>query len=60
MVIHLLMMKAAAAQSVQQYAVTSAPNVSRDMVDAICRALGTISVDEAIAALDRLQAESTS
>jgi len=49
-------MKETATMFVQRYAAIHARDVSTEMVDAICRALGDISIDEATAALDRLQA----
>ena len=42
---------------VQRHAAIYARDVPMYDVEAICRALGDISVDEAIAALDRLQRE---
>ena len=50
-------MKHTATLFVQRHAAISAPDVSPAMVEAICAALGDISIDEATAALDRLQAE---
>jgi hypothetical protein len=50
-------MKATAVMFVRRHAAISAPDVSAAMVDSICQALGDISIDEATAALDRLQAE---
>jgi hypothetical protein len=48
-------MKDTATMFVQRYAAFYTPDVSIDDVDAICKALGDISIDEATAALDRMQ-----
>ena len=50
-------MREAGSHVVQRYAAIHAPAVSSEMVAAICRALGDISLDEATAALDQLQRE---
>jgi len=49
-------MRETAAMFVRRHAAIYAPDVSATMVDSICQALGDISIDEATAALDRLQA----
>jgi len=50
-------MKATATMVVQRHAAIYARDVPMETVEAICRALGEISIDEATAALDRLQLE---
>lgn len=50
-------MRQSASMFVQRYAAVHARDVPMDTVEAFCRALGEISVDEATAALDRLQRE---
>ncbi len=50
-------LKARAEHYVRAYARASAPNVPLETVDAFCQALGEISVDEALNALDRVQTE---
>lgn len=50
-------MKAPAIAVVRQYAKEHAPLVPADFIDALCNALGEISVDEAMAALDRFNLE---
>jgi len=50
-------MKHAAILVVQRHAAIRAPDVSLALVASLCAALGDISVDEAFAALDRLQQE---
>ena len=42
---------------VHRYAEQNAKDVPVGKINAICRALGDISIDEATAAVDRLQAE---
>ena len=50
-------MKVNAEVIVRRHAALHAPKVETRDVDAICRALGEISVDEATAALDRIERE---
>ena len=50
-------MKDTATMIVQRFAAIRAPDVPLEMVQAICTALGDISVDEATAVLVRLQRE---
>lgn len=50
-------MKTTATLFVERHAAIYAPDVSPEMVKAICAALGEISIDEATAALNRLQGE---
>jgi hypothetical protein len=50
-------MKITASMFVQRYAALNARDVPQADVDAICNALGDISIDEATAALDRQQAK---
>jgi hypothetical protein len=49
--------RASAAQLVRLTATVVAPAVVPELVEAICGALGEISLEEALAALDRLQQE---
>ena len=49
-------MKSTATMFVQRHAAIYARDVPIETVESICRALGDISIDEATAALDRLQA----
>lgn len=50
-------MKVTASMVVQRHAAIYAKDVEIEDVNAICNALGDISIDEAIAALDRMQLE---
>jgi hypothetical protein len=50
-------MRETATLAVQQHAAQRTPDVHSADVEAICNALGDISLEEAIAALDELQIE---
>jgi hypothetical protein len=52
-------MKSTATMFVQRHAAIYARDVPIETVESICRALGDISIDEATAALDRLQIEAS-
>jgi len=52
-------LKHMATLAVRRHAAFYAPDVGPAMVEAICAALGDISIDEAIAELNRLQGEAT-
>ena len=54
---HVAEMKITATLFVRRHAAFYAPDVSPERVDSICAALGEISLDEATAALNRLQGE---